>query len=81
MRESRVESLLGQIEDMILDYHALRRQVRGAGQWVEVSRLRREKEILEAENLQLRRQQQEIHERLDRLLEQVCIWEQEGYNA
>ncbi|WP_248886295.1 hypothetical protein [Acidithiobacillus acidisediminis] len=79
MRESRVESLLVQIEDMILDYHTLRRQARGGAQWVELGRLRREKELLEAENLRLRQQQHEIRERLDRLLEQICIWEQEGY--
>ncbi|MDD3760069.1 MAG: hypothetical protein PHO57_04455 [Acidithiobacillus sp.] len=79
MRESRVEFLLGQVEAMILDYHALRRQVRGVGQIAELARLRREKEILEAENLQLRRQQQDIRERLDRLLEQISIWEREEY--
>ncbi|MCE5360762.1 hypothetical protein [Candidatus Igneacidithiobacillus taiwanensis] len=81
MQKSRVDSLVGQLEAMILDYRALRRQFQANPQQLEATRLRRQVAILEAENQQLRQQQREIRERLDRLLAQISIWEQEGQNT
>ncbi|MEL5848726.1 MAG: hypothetical protein U7M05_05100 [Candidatus Igneacidithiobacillus chanchocoensis] len=81
MQQSRVDSLVGQLEAMILDYRVLRRQFQDNPQQLEATRLRRQVAILEAENQQLRQQQREIRERLDRLLAQICVWEQEGQNT
>jgi len=81
VQKSRVDSLVGQLEAMILDYRALRRQFQANPQQLEATRLRRQVAILEAENQQLRQQQREIRERLDRLLAQISIWEQEGQNT
>lgn len=81
MQQSRVDSLVGQLEAMILDYRVLRRQFQDNPQQIEAARLRRQVAILEAENQQLRQQQREIRERLDRLLAQICVWEQEGQNT
>ncbi len=81
VQQSRVDSLVGQLEAMILDYRALRRQFQDNPQHLETARLRRQVTLLEAENHQLRQQQREIRERLDRLLAQICVWEQEGQNT
>ncbi len=73
--ESRIEFLLDQVEDMIRDYQVLRRQVEERSDLQDIRRLRREKELLEAENARLEKQQLEIHRRLELLLQQITLWE------
>lgn len=70
MLDPRLDTLLNQIEALLEDYHAMRRDPAGDGEY-RLQMLSNQVEMLQVENARLRLRQEEVCGRLERLLQEL----------